>query len=188
MGYDAAYDDWLGVGMCRGLSVKYLVCLKNNEKFTNIVNAKSMNTFKFDKTGRYRIDNPLHEEIFKATVPGNMDIGGGDEKAFHTYMKETYKFKHDKTKSFSDAKDALDFATEAGAYSVILIPNPMHAMAATGLPDKSKAFLQPNCGIVTGSREGFLAAVGSFFAHDFVQKTYKMTSPKFSFTVQRFKT
>jgi hypothetical protein len=60
-------------------------------------------------------------------------------------------------------------------------------MAAAGVPDKSKAFLEPNCGIITGSKEGFLAAIESFFSHEFVQKTYNMASPKFSFTVHRFK-
>src|SRR5215207_9485786 len=64
MGYEAAYDEWLGAGMCRGLSIKYLVCLKNKEKFTSIVNVKSMNTIKFAKSKwgptTYVAGEPLH--------------------------------------------------------------------------------------------------------------------------------
>ena len=185
MGYDAQYQDWLGAGMCRGLPVKYPVCQKSKEKFTGIVNAKSMNTFKLDKTGKLRADNPLQDEIFAAAVAGDTD-GVGEAKDFYDFMKEKYKFKHDTTKSFTDGREAIDFATDTGKYSVILIPH--HAMAAAGLADKSKAFLEPNCGIITVSKEGFLTAVDDFFSHDFVQKTYKMQDPKFSFTVHRFKT
>lgn len=187
MGYDAEYDKWLGVGMCRGLSVKYLVCLKNKEKFTSIVNAKSMNTFNFTKRWGVSLPagNPLHEEIHKAAVTGN--INGGDDEAFYEFMKEQYRFRHDKRRSFTDAEDMFAFATETGAYSIIDIPSPSHSMAAAGLPDKTKTFMEPNCGIVTGSKEGVLTAVESFFSHDFVQETYEMDSEDFSFTVHRFK-
>src|SRR5438045_2423143 len=55
MGYDAEYDEWLGKGMCTGLSIKYLACVKNGEEFTDIVNTASMNDFTFTKD-KIRID------------------------------------------------------------------------------------------------------------------------------------
>ena len=168
IGYDAAYDDWLDKGMCRGLSIKYLACVKNGEEFTDIVTTASMNKFTYTKDN-YRIDNPLHQEIYNASIEGN--VHGGDDKAFCDYVKTTYGLNKDKSQVFKDGKaatvkGAFEFAAHDGCYSIVSFPR--HALAVVGVKD-IKHFLEPNCGIIIGPKEPFLAAIDAFFSHQFVQ-------------------
>jgi hypothetical protein len=185
MGYDAPYDEWLGKGMCRGLSIKYLACVKDGEEFTKIVTAASMNKFSFTEVhgNKYRKDEPIHTEIFDAATANT----GGDD-AFFDYVKTTYGLKKEKSQDFKDGKaatvkSAFEFAAHDGCYSIVSLPH--HAMAVLGVKG-IKHFLEPNCGIIIGPKEPFLAAIDAFFSHQFVQDTYKMTDPTFTIKVKRF--
>jgi hypothetical protein len=39
MGHNVDYERWLTEGMCRGLAIKYLACVKNGEEFNKVVNT-----------------------------------------------------------------------------------------------------------------------------------------------------
>jgi len=80
-------------------------------------------------------------------------------------------------------KGAFEFAAHDGCYSIVSFPR--HALAVVGVKD-IKHFLEPNCGIIIGPKEPFLAAIDAFFSHQFVQRIYKMTDPAFSIRVNRF--
>jgi hypothetical protein len=189
MGYDSAYDEWLSGGMCRGLSIKYLACVKNGEEFTEIVTTASMNKFTQTKVlGVLYIekDEPIHREIVDASLAGN--VFGGDNEAFCDYVKTTYALKKEKSQVFKDGKaatvkSAFEFAAHDGCYSIVSFPR--HTMAVVGVKG-IKHFLEPNCGIIIGPKEPFLAAIDAFFSHQFVQAIYKMTDPTFSIKVTRF--
>ena len=93
IGKNEHYNEWLGRGMCRGLSVKFLEIERDGGNFVEEVSAASLEVLD-------RYNKPaLNREIFNAALPGNLGDGA---KALHDFMSSEYHFKHVASETFGD--------------------------------------------------------------------------------------
>lgn len=167
IGRNENYNEWLGRGMCRGLSVKFLEIERDGGDFITSVTGTSL-----DIVDRYN-KPALNQEIFDAAVPGNL---GDGVQALHDFMRSDYGFRHISTESFGNTigfRSHTRFAQFIGhSPFYYLIGVPGHAMACATNKGR-KVFFEPNAGIAhCNDMKQLTAFCTAYFGHDEVQRLY----------------
>lgn len=161
------YNEWLGRGMCRGLSVKFLEVERDGGNFVEEVTANALEIHD-------RYNKPaLVKEIFDAAVPGNI---GDDAKELHDFMKSEYGFKHvvsEKFGSIAGFQSHERFAKFVGhSPYYYLISVPSHAMACAANKGR-KVFFEPNSGIGHFQNTAQLVKFSvAYFGHPEIKRLY----------------
>lgn len=180
IGHDGLYDEWIGRGLCQGLSAKYLDCVKRGLDFVSVVNFEALKV-----PGRYE-KTALHKEVFEAAVAGN--LGGGDIDELNAFMRETYGFTPGPTKTWEPSSGAVNakfasFVTETNHYYMISFPG--HALAATAIGGRFH-FFDPNCGIVQATSGGAMRSfLTAYTRQEFTKKIYGKGA-KFTISATRY--
>jgi hypothetical protein len=167
IGKNEKYNEWLGRGMCRGLSVKFLELERDGRNFIDEVNGASLEVL-----DRY-IRPALNTEIRDASLPGNLGDGA---KALHDFMSSEYHFKHVGTETFGNhsgfqSHERLGkFVGHSPYYYLVSFPG--HAMACAANKGR-KVFFEPNSGIGHFQHTAQLVKFSSlYFGHPEIKRLY----------------
>lgn len=168
IGHNQLYDNWIGRGLCQGLSAKYLACTRAGQDFTRTVDFQALQV-----PGQYE-RTELHEEIFNAAIAGN--VGENDREELVEFMSDEYNFRHVRSESIkphfigSSSSRFADFVTGKSHYYMISVPGHALAAVATGA---GYHFFDPNCGIARGdSGSKMRKFLTSYFRHEYVKRWY----------------
>lgn len=174
VGHEAAYDRYIGKGICHGISMTALGLSKQNQDIRAYFNNGTMHT---------NFDTAQHQEMFRNTTIGNTRFSSKEYQFKH--MRETYGLNHQRTAEFKPStwsySRAGSFISQPGYY---MISSEGHAMGAI-----SKAgwttFIEPNCGIVNGPSKKMSTLFSRFFGHSFVKDKYGH-GHKIKLTIERY--
>lgn len=168
IGHSEYYNDWLGIGMCKGLSAKFLQWQRDGRDFVTDVNRSSL-----EITDRYN-KPALNEEIFQNAIRGN--VAGEDDSDMHAHMRSAYNFKHVGTETFGNVSSFRshsrfgEYIGHSPYYYMIHVPG--HAMACATQKGR-KVFLEPNAGIAhCENMKQIVAFCSAYFGHEKIQSIY----------------
>jgi hypothetical protein len=166
-GFQAEYDLWLGGGLCHGLAIKYLACIKAGQNFSAVIDVNTLQV-----PDMYNLSG-LHDEVSDAARAGNR--GGEDLQAQNTFMFRTYGFRYVEHKVFGDVI-ALRSHTRCGSYvsgtGYYLVTVPSHTMAVAAT-QSALTFFDPNCGLFTCQSSSQMSSFFSaYFGNSFVKLKY----------------
>lgn len=189
VGHQKDYEQWLGRGLCQGLSVKFLDCCKKGEDFLKLMSGDKLKVKQYEYT-------KLQKEIGDAAVAGNTPPYS-TKKDLYTLMKSKYGFTHVETVTYGSTSSFYSHSrcgAYVGANGYYLISTTGHCMALfrkTG----SSIFLEPNAGVVScGSPSQMQSFFSDYFGNNDVRGFYGTKSSakdgpkgKVVLTVEKFR-
>lgn len=161
------YDEWLGKGLCHGLSIHFLKYEKSKDDFNGAVTLESL-----DFKDQYQRSD-LANNIFDSAVAGNTKFGHKDD--LHKHMRK-HGFEYLETESFGSTFSGFShtrFARYVGHSNFFyMVSVPGHAMACAAVKGR-KVFFDPNAGIaVCKDMEQLTSFSTTYFASPLVKKNY----------------
>jgi hypothetical protein len=167
LGHTYEWDRYMGRGLCHGLSMHYLDCVKRRVEFTSEFNYSKMSF------GGEIQKKTLHDEVQENAVAGNTS-GLVDLEETAQHMRETFGLRCNKTEVIlpstrSDGQLA-SFVTWPSNYYLVLKEG--HTMAATAAFG-SYHFFDPNIGIVRSNSRGHMQQfIKGFFGDSDLRAVY----------------
>ncbi|MCA9265417.1 MAG: hypothetical protein KDA60_16270 [Planctomycetales bacterium] len=166
-------DEFVGRGLCHGLSIIFLKCAKNGRVFSNQIDQDVMEVGdRYARTTEQtEIQNAHYSQI-------------NDDTSF---MEQNYGFTHVETKKFGDLTPLFSH-TRCGNYVgesnfFHLVSTGGHCMAVAS--NAGTTFFEPNAGIVTCDGGKMSDLFSEYFGHPLIKEVYGHDS-KVQLAVTRF--